>query len=122
MTDKQRLDKILKHSKFNHKTKALWAYYRGNGSVETFARHCRRDRVMKIILLNLHLNGALEERLGLFGGDRQRQSYRDAMLRVVEAIRPTTHAHWKYAIRLIDIAKSPKRSKSDDKPARPKGY
>ena len=119
MTDKQRLDKILKHSKFNHKTKALWAYFRGNESVDTFLY--TRDRIIKLILLNLHLNGALEERLGLIGRRREPRSCRDAVARLVENIRPTTYAHWEYAVRLIDIAKS-KRTSHDEKPARPKGY
>lgn len=83
------LDKILKGTSFTSKTKALWAYYRGNESVSKI--HTARE----LYTLNLSFNGALNYRLHPLRTHRFEKS-----------IRPTTIARWQYAMTLIDIAKA----------------
>lgn len=104
----KKLDKILKTTKFSAKTKALWAYYRGNESVDMFLKDADGDRVSALIILNAHLNGALEQRLFNFNycGCGCTNSRKASLKELVERIRPTTHANWEHAVKLINIARS----------------
>ena len=124
---KAELDKILQHAKFNHRTKALWAYFRGNKSADKARKS--GNKVRDLILLNLVMNGALGQRLMIPEKCRHcavpdcedRYSNRQRYNHLKRSIKRSTVAHWNHAVALIDIAKLP-RAKHDDKPARPKGY
>jgi len=102
---RERLDHILRSTGFNHRTKALWAYYRGNES----ARNCGSAR--DLYRLNLELNGALQERLGsrcngCYANCRecdQNQARLDSEAAFQASIKPTTIALWAFAKALIDI-------------------
>ena len=110
IADQRKLDKILHHTKFNHRTKALWVYFRGNESVNTFRQGF--NHIERLILLNLYLNGFLEQRLrhrcGNFRatGDYNMKSRRMAIASLVLSFRQTTIANWEHAVKLIDIAGS----------------
>jgi len=102
---KSNLDKILKHTKFDSNTKALWAYFRGNKSADGF-RGERHTKAQRLILVNLHLNGALRNRLEVEHYQAMDMQWvRDAIQTCVWSFRPETIAHWNHAIKLIDIAK-----------------
>jgi len=100
---KENLDKILKNTKFTSKTKALWAYYRGNESVNTFKKAARGDTTVSLVLLNLHLNGALEQRLFNYS-DGCPSNRKTTMRGVISGIKETTLNQWDRAIKLIDKA------------------
>lgn len=117
------LDTILKDTRFNWRTKGLWAYFRRNKSVAK-ARKSRKHKAYEVYTLNLHLNGALEKRLMTPAkcrycavvGCEDRLTARQMTIRLKKSIRPSTIANWKHAVELIDIALEHK----DGKPARPK--
>jgi hypothetical protein len=123
---RRKLDHILRHTKFNHRTKALWAYYRGNkkslGRFEQIVENVWREhgtgnrKARTLILLNLSLNGALEDALVgahccgcrlrySYMGCKNRPSREDNMSRLIRSFRPETIANWEHAIKLINIAK-----------------
>jgi len=103
---KANLDRILKHTKFDSRTKALWSYFRGNYSSAGFRGHGYKKAV-RLILVNLHLNGAIDDLIGRspFRADTP-EWIAEATDQLVRRFRPVTVAHWKHAIELIDIAKS----------------
>ena len=101
------LDKILKPTKFDSRTKALWAYYRSNKSVSKI--HNARD----LCIYNLKASGDL--RLRLMSHRCKYCPEQDCEKRITDqqkmdhfkkSIRPTTIARWQYAKTLIDIAKA----------------
>lgn len=115
------LDKILAGTGFNHRTKGLWAYYRGNESAR------KVKTVVELYTLSLAMNGALAQRLNKCRRcrtDKCRRctlvdscaecrvsscdgcSYKqtDPQRYFRESIKPTTIARWRYAMDLIDIA------------------
>lgn len=82
--DQKRLDIILRHTRFNHTTKALWSYYRGNESTKRYAGR-RGNKAIWFIRINRILNGSRYHR---------------------DSLQPETIANWDHAIRLIDIART----------------
>lgn len=110
---KAELDKILKHTKFNHRTKALWLYFRGSKSVAKASKS--RNKIRELIFRNLELNGALEQRLmpmccwncneTAATCNFKSLSHQQRVNRVKKSFRPATLADWTHAVALIDIAK-----------------
>ncbi len=119
------LDKILQHTKFNWRTKGLWAYFRRTKATDK-ARRSHKNKARDLYTLNLNLNGALSKRLMIPARCRfcpaerckDRLTNRQQLNRFQASIRPSTLANWNHAIELIDIALEHK----DGKPAKSKGY